>query len=48
MRLDLFLNSEGFITTLYPIKCNSATLYDKIKMIFYEFIDNHGESITKG
>lgn len=46
MILDIFLNSEGFITTVYPIRCNNAALYDDLKMIFYDFIENHGEPTT--
>jgi len=44
--LDVFLNSEGFLTTVYPIKGNSASLYDELKIIFYDFINRNGKSIT--
>ncbi len=44
--LDIFLNSEGFLTTVYPIRCNNTSLYDDIKLIIYDFIENHGESTT--
>ncbi|WP_431156746.1 NERD domain-containing protein [Winogradskyella poriferorum] len=47
LMLDVFLNSEGFLTTVYPIKCNSASLYDELKIIFYDFIDKNGKSITE-
>jgi ribosomal protein L21E len=43
---DIFLNSEGFISTIYPIKCNNPELYDVVKTIFNEFIVNHGKPLA--
>ena len=43
---DIFLNSEGFITTIYPIKCNNPELYDIVKTIFNEFIEKHGKPLA--
>ena len=43
---DIFLNSEGFITTIYPIKCNNPELYDIVKTIFNEFIKKHGKPLA--
>jgi len=44
--LDIFLNSEGFITSLYPIKCNNPEIYDTLKGIFNKFIEKHGKPLT--
>lgn len=46
MILDIFLNSEGFITTIYPIKCNNPSLYDTIKSVFNDFIIKYGRPVT--
>lgn len=45
---DIFLNSEGFITTVYPIKCNNPEIYDLVKDIFNQFIEKHGKPLAAG
>jgi len=43
---DIFINSEGFITTIYPIKCNNPELYDIVKTIINQFIKKHGKPLA--
>lgn len=45
--LDVFLNSEGFISSIYPIKCNNPALYDDVKLIFTDFIEKHGKPLRE-
>jgi hypothetical protein len=44
--LNVFFELEGFVTTIYPIKCNSPEIYDIVKTIFNEFIVKHGKSLA--
>jgi hypothetical protein len=41
LTLDVFYTNEGFITTIYPIKCNNTDLYDDIKEVFMKIQNQH-------
>jgi len=41
LTLDVFYTNEGFITTIYPLKCNSTDLYDDLKEVFIKIQNQH-------
>lgn len=41
LTLDVFYTNEGFISTIYPIKCNNTDLYDDVKEVFINIQNQH-------
>jgi hypothetical protein len=44
LTLDVFYTNEGFITTMYPVKCNSTDLYDDVKEVFIKIQNQHARN----
>lgn len=41
LTLDVYYTNEGFITTMYPVKCNNPDLYDDLKEVFIKIQNQH-------
>jgi hypothetical protein len=44
LTLDIFYTKEGFVTTMYPVKCNNTDLYDDVKEVFIKIQNQHARN----